>query len=88
MKVTAYVTAKNSLKQLTLTVHGLIFGRAYYWKEGYLPAYFREGLFYFCNLFIYLFIGGSLLSEFYGTANAQERMILKYIFFSVIISEA
>ena len=24
---------RNSLKQLTLTVHGLMFGRAYYWKD-------------------------------------------------------
>ena len=24
---------KNSLKQLALTVHGLIFGKAYYWKD-------------------------------------------------------
>ena len=25
--------AKHSSKQLTLTVHGLIFGRAHYWKD-------------------------------------------------------
>ena len=27
------ITAKNSSKQLTVTVHGLIFGRAHYWKD-------------------------------------------------------
>ena len=25
--------SENSLKQLVLTVHGLIFGKAYYWKD-------------------------------------------------------
>ena len=27
------ITALNSSKQLTVTVHGLIFGRVYYWKD-------------------------------------------------------
>ena len=68
----------NSLKQLTLKVHGLIFGRALY--RAHFP---REGLFlFYLNLFFGLFLwwgsgggggggggregGGSLLSEFYG----------------------
>ena len=36
----AYQTAKNikdnSLKQLTVTIYGLIFGRAFYWKDFYI----------------------------------------------------
>ena len=51
---------KNSLKQLALTVHGLIFRMAYYRKDfasEIWGAYFREGLF-FIYLFIYFFFGG------------------------------
>ena len=33
---TAKNTEDNSLKQLTLTVHGIIFGRAYYQKDIYI----------------------------------------------------
>ena len=64
----------NSLKQLTLKVHGLIFGRALY--RAHFP---REGLFLFYLYLFFLFCfccggvggggregGGSLLSEFYG----------------------
>ena len=50
---------ENSLKQLTLTVHGLIFGRAYYGK--YIFVIDLGGL-------IFFFGGGRGLSlEFYGT---------------------
>ena len=44
------ITALNSSKQLTVTVHGLMFGRANYRKDiicvGNMGAYFREGLFF------------------------------------------
>ena len=52
-----------TIKQLALTVHGLIFGRAYYRKDfcvGDLGGLFSGGLFFFCGG------GGGLLSEFYG----------------------
>ena len=44
--IIAKKTAINSLKQLTVTVHGLILGRAYYWKDIYvwdLGALFLRG---------------------------------------------
>ena len=47
---------ENSLTQLALTVHGLIFGRAYNQKDFCIwGAYFREGLFIY---FIYFFFVG------------------------------
>ena len=57
---------ENSLKQLALTIHGLIFGRAYYQKDW--GAYFQEGLFIYLFIIIIIIFwgGGGLLSEFYG----------------------
>ena len=52
---------ENSLKQLTLTVHGLIFGRAYYRKNicvWFLGALFSEGLLYLFIYFIFIFFFG------------------------------
>ena len=51
---------ENSLKQLSLIVHGLIFGRAYYQKDFCicdLGGLFRGGLFFWGE--------GGLFSEFY-----------------------
>ena len=50
---------KNSLKQLALTVHGLIFRRAYYRKDFCVKD--LKGL-----IFRRAYFWGSALSEFYG----------------------
>ena len=56
---------KNSLKQLPLTVHGLIFRRAYYRKD--FCVWDLGGLIFGRAYFLFTFFwGGGLLSEFYG----------------------
>ena len=52
-----YTKIYNSLKQLTVTVDGLLFGRAYYRKDICVRYIFWGGG---CGG------GGGLLSEFYG----------------------
>ena len=67
------ITAQNSLKQLTLKLHGLIFGRAYY--RAHFP---REGLFLF--YFNFIFCGGGVGGE--GGGQGLIILILRHVLFS------
>ena len=65
---------KDSLKQLTLKVHGLIFGRALY--RAHFPG---EGLFFILFLFVFCFC---VVGEWWGGEQGLIIGVLRHVIFN------